>query len=224
VNELEGQCALAIQYTKIDLHNRDVIFAASTDAKDPLCFTNSSKRICDYIRLHNGNGFYLQTHFPDDGEACKKDALISAINKGVGIVNYRGHGSEYSWCVPYDVDNDDFKTALSVSHTPHILSIACLTAAVGCAKPPCFGATWIKSFQAVSFLGASAVSYRLINDEFDQNLWYALCEKGVSEIGGAYLQATVKLLRDADPKIDENSKLAHNIRAYLMLGDGTTVL
>lgn len=97
-------------------------------------------------------------------------------------------------------------------NTPIVLSIACSNNDLYHAR--CFGISWIKYYQAVSFLGASAPSYTYVNHSFDKFLWEAINSQKLSNIGDIYVWATLKLYQN-----DKSIYARKNIREYLLLGD-----
>ncbi|GHU91728.1 hypothetical protein FACS1894202_13680 [Clostridia bacterium] len=150
--------------------------------------------------------------------------LVTAINAGAGFVSYRGHGSQTGWGSSIGITNANLNgTAVNPQiavgdNTPHVLSIACSTAAIHRQGTPCFGVTWINRRQAVSFLGASRTSNRHINSNFNRFLWEDIARQNApSTIGDIFLRATVKLCQ----QYPHDSRRITNVKAYLLLGDGT---
>jgi hypothetical protein len=148
-----------------------------------------------------------------DGQ-CDKDRLISAINQGVGFINYRGHGSNIAWQSSIGLRTTDIPGLTVGENIPHVLSIACSNNAIH--TPNCFGATWIRNGKAVSFLGAAEESYTLVNQSFDKYLWEAISKENFSIIGDIYVSATLALYQN-----DDSGEAETNIKEYLLLGDPT---
>lgn len=152
-----------------------------------------------------------------DGK-CNKDDLITSINKGAGFINYRGHGNYYKWQSKNGLSVKDVSTLNVGNNTPHVLSIACSTN--GIHKKNCFGASWIKNLKAISFLGASAPSFTLVNHIFTKFLWEALQKPEITTIGDAFVWATIALYKNESE--NTANQIHINILEYLLLGDPTS--
>lgn len=146
------------------------------------------------------------------GQSSKQD-VINVINAGVGVLNYRGHGSEVEWQASNGLSKADVPGLANESMTPQILSIACLNNRID-HDAPCFGASWILAQKAVTFLGASRPSYTDVNHIFDKYLWDTIIHDGVKEAGRIFNLATARLYLNNPGVATE-----HNIHMYLLLGD-----
>lgn len=146
--------------------------------------------------------------------SCSKEELIDEINKGVGFVNYRGHGSYTAWSSKNGLSTKDISKLNVGRNTPHVFSIACNNCAIH--QSSCLGVEWIRQLKAISFLGASAPSYTNINHVFDKYLWEGIHQQKLTKIGDIFVWATLELYRN---RPDEYT--ATNILEYLLLGDPT---
>ncbi|MFA7576928.1 MAG: C25 family cysteine peptidase [Candidatus Muiribacteriota bacterium] len=81
-------------------------------------------------------GFGANSNFSDD-----KSIITNAVNNGVSIINYMGHGSPFSWVTSgfniSDVNNISNKDAM-----PVIWSVACVNGAI--AEDVCFAEAWLR--------------------------------------------------------------------------------
>ena len=171
------------------------------------------------------------------GDAATNADVNSAIENGVGIVNYRGHGAfgypnprpwGQFWGAqsgddpsPWNVSGEEYWTsdALSLNNgdmTPVVFSIACMTSALDNPVYDCLGEAFFMQDQgAVAFLGASRPSYTTENHDFDKNLFDAIGNEHIHEIGW--------ILNDADSDLlglyGLGSSARHNVKIYYWMGD-----
>ncbi|MDY0058935.1 MAG: C25 family cysteine peptidase [Myxococcota bacterium] len=151
------------------------------------------------------------------GEGATNDQLRQALRQGVGIVAYRGHGSEQAW---YEWNGGNFSPAEgglgNGDLTPVVLSIACYNGALQ-HEQPSHAEQWLLAEDggAVAFLGATKPSWTLPNDDFEKILFRTLLNEGVTAIGPLVDRSRVALLAQLG-----NSNLASdNVKMYLWLGD-----
>ncbi len=172
------------------------------------------------------------------GDGATNDDLSGAINDGVGIVNYRGHGaygfpSDRPWGTfwgaqagannpaPWNTAGEEYWTtdALNLangSRTPVVFSISCMNNALDNPSNDCLGEAFVMQDEgAVAFLGASRPSYTTPNHDFDKNLFDALGNEDIHEIGWVLNDANAELLAD----YGAGSTYMDNLKIYLWLGD-----
>jgi hypothetical protein len=106
--------------------------------------------------------------------ATRADGL-NALNDDNLFFIYRGHGDYEEISLPFFLDNLDLNTATNTIY-PMTFSIACLTNCFGyfinSGQSPCIGESWIRSEQGgVSFLGASTITYRTVNNRIHEKLF-----------------------------------------------------
>jgi len=123
-----------------------------------------------YDRYMNGQLRYLSKYYLDSASNIinrlflypqsvnARDSIIKIINRGVGFVNYSGHGDVYGWRGPV-FKSDDVINLTNKDMYPFIISNACLTGYF--ITPNSFGNTLLKSpgKGAVGFIGCSNDSY-----------------------------------------------------------------
>jgi hypothetical protein len=56
---------------------------------------------------------------------CSKNDMIAEINKGVGFINYRGHGSDDGWSASNGIKFSDLDKIQVDRNTPIVFSLAC---------------------------------------------------------------------------------------------------
>jgi hypothetical protein len=153
------------------------------------------------------------------GGATNADVKRS-VDSGVGILNYRGHGSPTAWGSQWNADNQDYTAAdahalANGEMTPVVFSVACYNAALDTASQS-LGEAFVKDdSSAVAFLGATRPSYTVPNHDFDRYLFDAVGNEEIYDIGWALNRANVRLINGYGP----SSIYMDNLRMYLWLGD-----
>ncbi|TFH52534.1 MAG: hypothetical protein E4G89_01470 [Methanothrix sp.] len=172
----------------------------------------------DYIDCKENIAGNIGAHFnvikKYDGQSSKAD-VIDVINRGIGIINYRGHGSDTSWQAGNGLANGDVPNLSSSDKIPMILSIACNNNRIDMTGE-CFGEMWIKYMKAITFLGASRPSYTSINHSFDKFLFDGILNHNLTKAGEIMNWGTAALYRSMN-----SPYIRDNIRMYLLLGDPT---
>ncbi len=147
------------------------------------------------------------------GQASKQE-VIDEIEEGCGLINYRGHGSEWEWQAANGLDVNDAMNLQNEGKISIVFSICCLNSAID-VSAECFGESFIEAPNgAVAFLGASRPSYTYPNHHFDRYIFRAIVDRGLRTVGKIFNYATVDLYRNFP---DQYTK--ENIAMYLMLGD-----
>lgn len=151
------------------------------------------------------------------GEEATNEQVVARLNEGVGILNYRGHGSETAWHEwnghDFNVDEADLRNA---DRLPVIFSIACLNSAYQTEKRT-MAEQWVlrEGGGAVAVLGATRPSYTKINHDFNRYLFQAILVEGVEPIGLILGRATAKLFN----QYGTDWMAQANMRMYTWLGD-----
>jgi hypothetical protein len=111
------------------------------------------------------------------------DADVSAaINDGVGLVAYRGHGSSSSWS-SWNLGNESYNStdvnALTNVQTPVVWSFACSNSQLS--SNDCLAEVWMEQVDngAVSHYGATVPSYTTQNHELDRQMFQAVYDEGL---------------------------------------------
>lgn len=153
------------------------------------------------------------------GDGATNADVLAAAASGVGIVNYRGHGSYTSWGPGWNYAGEEFGTseahAMAGVAFPAVLSIACYNAALDQAGD-CLAEAFVKDDgSAAAFLGASRPSWTEPNHDFDRYLFDAMGNGGISDLGWVVNDAKVKVMA----KYGATSYAADNVKMFLLLGD-----
>ncbi|HII05908.1 MAG TPA: hypothetical protein HA349_00905 [Methanotrichaceae archaeon] len=154
------------------------------------------------------------------GDSATNADVKSAVDAGVGILNYRGHGAGpywgSNWNVEYEsYDNTDAHALENGDKTPIVFSIACSNTALDYTAE-CLGEAFVKDDDsAVAFLGATRPSYTIPNHEFDSYLFEAVGDEQIYDVGWALNYANSRLISNYGP----THVYMENVRMYLWLGD-----
>ena len=155
-------------------------------------------------------------------EGANNDFVIEQMNEGVGIVNYRGHGSENRWA---SWSPESFRSAqideLENRDMPFILvSSACLNANIATYSGNCL----LELFQkhegggTLSAHGAVVSTWTWGNSRFDSTLFLNWFDRGIYDLGGASVAAMADLVTYYDQR--RYTTIGRmNVRAYIWLGD-----
>ncbi len=159
--------------------------------------------------------------------------IFNAINSGVGILPYRGHGSSTQWWrwtpLPSGIhwDNADISALSNGDLTPVVYNIACSNGEIF--QPTCLSEQWMRKYPggAAASLAATQASYTYPNHGICSTLVRAACDTwtitvpGVRNYAGPVFDiGGVMMYMDAYvAKYWPSSVYPRNIWMYLMLGD-----
>jgi hypothetical protein len=167
---------------------------------------HESVRTASYSNAPN-----FQTYY---GSAGATDADVSdAINDGLGLIAYRGHGNSSawtSWNTAVDYYNSADVTALTNNMNPVVWSFACTNSRLD--SNDCIAEIWMEQdeYGAISHYGATVASYTSQNHELDRQMFQAVYDQGLT------IQAQAIEYGEAQMASIKNW---HNAWMYLLLGD-----
>lgn len=118
--------------------------------------------------------------------------IRNAVNRGLVVLTYSGHGSDYSWgCVPFG--QTDVRNLTNLDMYPFVSSHACETGSFGVTE--CYGETWViaPNKGAIGFWGASNSSYWDEDDILERETWEAFWERECYDLGGLCHQGLLQL-------------------------------
>lgn len=112
--------------------------------------------------------------------------VINAINSGLNIVSYRGHGDWNLWGSGWNTSNESFKTQevtqFRNSTYPVVFSIACLNGDIR--NKTCLLESFMRSeYGAAAFLGATESSYTIENHTYNKFLFKDLLNGNICNMG-----------------------------------------
>ncbi len=154
------------------------------------------------------------------GAGATNDDIINYINaNSCGIFNYRGHGSAtefWEWC------NSGSFTAAHVAQFTNedrlfvLFDVCCDNMDIVAHPGDCLCETFMKSpVASVAINGAIIPSYTVPNHDYDKEMYKAVFEEGISNIGYVTNFANVTVL-NVHGTIGRS-----NVRTYLWLGDAS---
>jgi hypothetical protein len=161
------------------------------------------------------------TAFGSEG-AHNVDISNAINNTGIGIVNYRGHGTNTTWHLwainpTEEWENDDALSLFNGRKTPVVLSIACYTGKIRTTNDCLIEAFINSDFGAVAAFGATRETNRFANNTLDKRFYEAVFQDGSLAIGDATIEAIVTMIHNHDD--DDNPIGTLTAMKYLWLGD-----
>jgi hypothetical protein len=148
-------------------------------------------------------------------QAGVDDADVSAaINAGLGLIAYRGHGSSSAW-TNWNTYGEYFNStdvaALTNTQHPVVWAFACTNSKI--TNDQCIAEFWMEQddYGAVSYYGSSDVSYTSQNHELDRQMFKAVYNEGLKIQGQAIEYGEENYVRIHGGK--------SNAWMYLLLGD-----
>lgn len=129
------------------------------------------------------------------GTNATNSDVISRINQGVNIVNYRGHGAWDEWAWNWSADNKGFYAdevnQLTNTFYPVIFGIACSTADIK--DHTCLMESFTRSAHgAVAYLGATENSYTEANHSLDKILFKELLNDDIVNMGELNVKSQIR--------------------------------
>ncbi len=116
---------------------------------------------CEHVE--NINEILTDYNYQNSSEICDPSGTVSqgvnAINAGVSVINYTGHGSQNSWGNGAALDNGDVNGLTNTDKLPFIWSVACVNGEFHTGT--CFAETWLRATNdgepsgAIGFFGST---------------------------------------------------------------------
>ncbi len=156
-----------------------------------------------------------------NNSSVSNTTVSNYINGGVGLVNYRGHGSTTEWANGWNTHSGGYSVSyVNALHngdmTPIVFNIACYNG--NFQYSTCLQEAWLRANDAaVASLGATQPSYTTPNHEFDKELYRAIFQDKLTNIYSFWYKGVVKL-------VSMGTYGKHNARMYWWAGDGRTNL
>ncbi len=199
---LEPEDASFWEYTLLCAHEEEY----------PLSYTKDKNLIAEYPYSRQ-MPVAIKVYPPEGGT---REDVIDALCSGVGLVNYRGHGSSYSWTWDPGWDTDDVDLLENGARTPHVFNIACHNASLD-ADSPCLAEAWLSTGSdgqngAVTALAATRASFTDENSAYDKEIYKLIFDAGTGRIGDVVYSAKSVMI-----PMSEMGEF--NARTYLLLGD-----
>jgi len=107
-----------------------------------------------------GFGYTINRCYQDGGSTSQ---LSSLINSGAGIINYVGHGSDYSWAAP-SFSTTNVNALTNNNELPFVISVACVVG--NFTSKTCFAETWLRATNSGNPTGALVFCGSTINQSW----------------------------------------------------------
>ena len=117
----------------------------------------------DCQHVSNINNILEDYNYNESSEICDPSGSVSqgvnAINSGVSVINYTGHGSQTSWGNGAQLSNSDVNGLNNTDKLPFIWSVACVNGEFHTGT--CFAETWLRATHnnqpsgAIGFFGST---------------------------------------------------------------------
>ena len=219
VDELENMINKTIAYESTDNQYAQLVQLVANKEYAPKKY----QKCCEEIRTtkYDAPMTFIKAYgssISKGGTDATNAEIISRINEGVNIVNYRGHGDWNQWWnwnsknqSFYNRDVDSLKNTIF----PIIFGIACTTADIR--NRTCLLESFMKSKHgSVAYIGATVPSYTEANHIFNKLLFKELLTNSNANIGDLNLTAHIK---NISGKGDYTSK--DNAFSYICGNDPT---
>lgn len=155
------------------------------------------------------------------GNYATNDSVVSKINEGTNIINYRGHGDFNQWQTWNWYGQSFYDTQISSLNnlTNDIyFCVACLNGDIY--DQTCFMETFIRSnYGAAGMLAATESTYTSVNDSYNQFLFSKLLNDKIYNIGDLNWAAHMATIATTTPTNDEQEIAKYNTFCYLCGGD-----
>ena len=119
------------------------------------------------------------------GNQASNADVVNAINSGLNIVNYRGHGNKDVWG-GWNVHEENFDSTcvnqLSPASNPIVFSIACLTSNIN--REPCLMERFMQSVNgSVAYVGATESTWNPANNNYNKKIFNKLLNDNIYNLG-----------------------------------------
>ncbi len=208
--QLENQTAKAMSYTTYagetgqpSLPASAVLAAHQEEYPGKYTANSEAVRTWDYDLAD----IVFETVYPPEGGT--PDDVSAAINNGVGIVNYRGHGSITTWQwtgswnagAIYDLTNTYFPIVFNIAcnNGTHDLSYNCLSE------------SWMDALDkgASGNIGASAPSLTAVNNRMQRVLFWEIFDEGNTCAGEMFAASQADIIQTQGAGGVNNSRMYH---------------
>ena len=149
-----------------------------------------------------------------------RSQIAAAINGGVSLVNYLGHGSGVGWqSVPFD--SNDVRQLVNTTAWPWIIDVACHNGDF--LREECFAEAWLRANRqgqptgAVAVLAASSATSWVSPCLMQETIIKHLVDGGQAELGALFAAGVAAVLIQYEGT-DEGRKL---MEQYNLFGDGS---
>ncbi len=151
--------------------------------------------------------------------------IVSSINQGVAVVNYRGWSNSTGWVYP-QFYRDHIQMLNNGWKLPVMFSISCGTGNFASTTDPSFGEAWIRAGNpsnpkgGPAFLGPSdPFTHTKWNNAIDAGIFDALYHRGVTAFRPAAVAGLMNLIRSFPDYSAPGMEVEFYFHVYTVLGD-----
>jgi len=177
-----------------------------------------------YTEVHE---FYDGSQGGDDASGSPSAALITpAVNNGVGLFNYTGHGDQNS-CITGNYSSTDVNQATNNGEYPLVISVACNNGTF--TTGTCISESWMRATNNNSPSGSIAACGSSIlmawaepmqtQDEMAEIIAESYSNNKKATIGGIFYNAQMSMLED----YNANTNAREVMQTWVMFGDPSTL-
>jgi hypothetical protein len=145
--------------------------------------------------------YYSITHHT---AAAARSAILQAINQGVILINYTGHGSLQFWADPILLHKNDLSSMNNHDYMPFVVSMTCLDGYFINPSPPevdysSLAESLVKApgKGAIASWSPSGLGLSSGHDFLDRGLFDAIFNHQINQLGPAIIQAKLNLFANA---------------------------
>lgn len=171
--------------------------------------------------------FYDGSRGGEDASGNPNAAMINpAVESGIGLFNYTGHGDEFT-CVTGNYSSSDIDNAKNNGRYPYVISVACNNGTF--TSGTCISETWLRATHAGSPTGAIAACGSTIlmawaepmqtQDEMSDIIAETYLLNRKATLGGIFYNAQMSMLED----YGASSTAVEVMQTWVMFGDPSTV-
>ena len=150
------------------------------------------------------------------GDSSTRQQVIDAMNAGVIIANYRGHGMKTEWSSANGLRTAEISALNNGNMPPLVFCICCQNAWIDDNATEVVAETFLRDGKAVAVLGASRNSPTYANNDFDKYLFQAVMDGEITPGGIVKRAKALMIANHADSSTHEQ-----DVVMYILFGDPT---
>ncbi|MGB0915636.1 MAG: C25 family cysteine peptidase, partial [Crocinitomicaceae bacterium] len=177
-----------------------------------------------YTTVHE---FYDGSHGGEDAAGNPTSAIISpAVNEGVGLFNYTGHGDQNT-CITGNYGSTHINSATNNGAYPFVISVACNNGSF--TSGTCISEVWMRATNAGSPSGSIAACGSSIlmawaqpmqvQDEMSELIAETYANNRKSTLGGLFYNAEMSMLED----YNSDGSSIEVMQTWVLFGDPSTI-
>lgn len=196
---------LAFEAAQEEVWRRRALLVAAGEGR----FDSASVQLAEWL---TESGFATQQLSVSEGEAIR-EALIGAINQGVGLVNYAGSGTLDAWGAEPILQNSDAQLLMNSDRVPVYTTFSSLNGLFCHPEEASLAETllWTRGGGIVAAVAPSGRTFSWQQSPMGEAFYRVLLSGEATTLGEVLLQAELEVAREA--------RLRDVIHPYNLLGD-----